>query len=226
MAPFFVKRFCKTTAFPFFRSISHRHPQFMSSNMPAAPISQTSRYSKLKSICYLESDPDYHQHLEKYVYDQPVDVVWDTYVTIDPGKAWAGKMIHFNQLYSRETGEEVFPGQEYLGGMGVGQVIILNLHVFGGAIKLTVGHEVMEIDRSKGLIRICYLENSKSQGSQFIRFKSLKNGTTEVSHQTFYRSGSWFRDKIIYPYFHTKAINEFHGNVRRAMEINWHRSRF
>jgi len=190
----------------------------MSSTTQDSVRPHSSPYSKLKSICYHESDPGYHQHLEIYQYDQPLDQVWDTYVTIDPGRAWGGKMIHFNQLYSRDSGEEVFPGQEYLGGMGVGQVIILNLHVFGGAVKLTVGHEVMEVDRSKQLIRICYLENSKSQGSQFIRFKSLADGKTEVSHQTFYRSGSWFRDKVVYPYFHTKAINEFHGNVRKAME--------
>ncbi|WP_026965878.1 hypothetical protein [Algoriphagus terrigena] len=189
----------------------------MNSTPQEAAITHFSHYSKLKSICYHESDPGYHQHFEKYQYDQSLDEVWETYVTIDPGKAWAGKMIHFNQLYSRASGEEVFPGQEYLGGMGVGQVIILNLHVFGGAVKLTVGHEVMEVDKAKGLIRICYLENSKSQGSQFLRFKTLKNGQTEVSHHTFYRSGSWFRDKVIYPYFHTKAINEFHGNVRRAI---------
>lgn len=189
----------------------------MSSSIQEPKAAHTSPYSQLSSICYSESDPNYNEHFEKYLYDQSFDQVWDTYVTIDPAKAWAGRMIHFNQLYSRETGEEVFPGQEYLGGMGVGQVIILNLHVFNGAIKLTVGHEVMEVDKNKKLIRICYLENSKSEGSQFITFKSLPNGKTEVSHKTFYRSGSWFRDKIIYPYFHTKAINEFHGNVRNAI---------
>jgi hypothetical protein len=189
----------------------------MSSNAPAAPIPKTSPYAKLKSICYLESDPDYHQHFEKYVYEQPIEKVWNTYVTIDPGRAWSGRMIHFRQLFSRETGEVVFPGQKYLGGMGVGQVIILDLHVLGGVIQLTVGHEVMEINQCKGLIRICYLENSKSQGSQFIRFTALENGKTEVSHHTFYRSGSWFRDKVVYPYFHTKAINEFHANVKSAM---------
>jgi len=181
--------------------------------MPPHP----SPYSQLNSICYSASDSNYHEHFEKYLYDQSFEEVWNTYVTIDPAKAWAGKMIHFNQLYSRSTGEEVFPGQEYNGGMGVGQVIILNLHVFNGAIKLTVGHEVMEVDKDKRLIRICYLENSKSEGSQFITFKTLPDGKTEVSHKTFYRSGSWFRDKIIYPYFHTKAINEFHGNVRNAI---------
>ena len=189
----------------------------MSSPIPEAARRQASPYSSLKSICYEESDPSYYSHLEKYRYDLPLEPVWDAYVKIDPGKAWAGRMIHFRQLYSRETGEEVFPGQKYAGGMGVGQVILLNLHVFGGAVKLTVGHEVMEVDRAKKLIRICYLENSKSQGSQFIRFEALEDGRTEVSHQTFYRSGSWFRDNLIYPYFHTKAINEFHGNVRRAM---------
>lgn len=184
-------------------------------------ISHLSPYSKMSSICHVESEPNYYEHFEKYLFDQPFDEVWETYVSIDPAKAWAGKMIHFNQLYSRATGEEVFPGQEYTGGMGVGQIIILNLHVFNGIVKLTVGHEVMEVDKTKKLIRICYLENSKSEGSQFISFKSLSNGTTEVSHKTFYRSGSWFRDTFIYPYFHTKAINEFHGNVRNAILANY-----
>ncbi len=188
----------------------------ISNNQDPKPSHQSS-YSKLNSLCYSESDPNYHEHFEKYLYDQPFARVWDAYVNIDPEKAWAGKMIRFNQLYSRETGEEVFPGQKFLGGMGVGQVIILNLHVFNGVVKLTMGHEVMEVDKTKKLIRICYLENSKSQGSQFIQFKSLPNGKTEVSHKTFYRSGSWFRDKLIYPYFHTKAINEFHGNVKNVI---------
>lgn len=172
-------------------------------------------FAKLSSICYQEADPNYHEHLETYLYEEDFDSVWDGYVNISPEKAWSGRMIHFHQLYTRQTGEEVFPGQLYTGGMGEGQVLILHLHVFNGTIKLQVGHEVMEIDKKKKLIRICYLENSKSEGSQFIRFKSLPNGKTEVSHKTFYRSGSWFRDKIIYPYFHTKAINEFHGNVKR-----------
>ncbi len=173
-------------------------------------------FAKLRSICYQETDSNYHEHLETYIYNEDFDSVWNGYINISPEKAWGGSMIHFHRLYSRQTREEVFPGQVYSGGMGEGQVLILNLHVLNGAIKLQVGHEVMEISKDKKLIRICYLENSKSEGSQFIRFKSLHDGKTEVSHKTFYRSGSTFRDKIIYPYFHTKAINEFHGNVR-----NW-----
>lgn len=214
---YFIIQSLNTDAFPFFALSQSILSNPMSSTIHKAAHRHASTYAKLKSICYEESDPGYYEHLEKYRYDRPLDLVWDAYVKIDPCKAWAGKMIHFKQLYSRDTGEEVFPDQEYTGGMGVGQVIILDLHVLGGAVKLTVGHEVMEVDRSKNLIRICYLENSKSQGSQFIRFEALEDGRTEVSHQTFYRSGSWFRDKIIYPYFHTKAINEFHGNVRKAI---------
>ena len=172
-------------------------------------------FTSLNSICYQKDDPDYHEHLETYIYDSDFDTVWNGYVNISPEKAWSGRMIHFHRLYSRQTQEEIFPGQIYEGSMGQGQVLILNLHVFNGAIKLQVGHEVMEIDKNKKLIRICYLENSKSEGSQFIRFKTLADGKTQVTHKTLYRSGSWFRDKIIYPYFHTKAINEFHGNVRK-----------
>jgi len=189
----------------------------MQENTKEKPITSEIDFAKLNSICYQENDPDYHEHLETYIYDQDFDTVWDGYVNISPEKAWSGRMIHFHRLYSRRTDEEIFPGQVYTGGMGEGQVLILNLHVFNAMVKLQVGHEVMEINKSKGLIRICYLENSKSEGSQFIRFKSLPNGKTEVSHKTFYRSGSTFRDKVIYPYFHTKAINEFHGNVRKEI---------
>lgn len=192
----------------------------MNSNIKDPKDSKQSPYSKMKAHCYSDLDTDYHEHFEKYVYDQPFDEVWETYVKIEPAKAWAGKMLHFNQLYSRETGEEVFPGQEYSGGMGAGQVIILNLHIFNGLIKLIVGNEVMEVDKTKKLIRICYLEISKSEGSQFIQFKTLPNGKTEVSHKTLYKSGSWLRDKFIYPYFHTKTINEFHENVRNAILAN------
>ncbi|WP_111316760.1 hypothetical protein [Algoriphagus chordae] len=177
-------------------------------------------FTKLSSICYKEKDPTYYEHLETYIYDQDFETVWDSYVTISPEKAWSGRMIHFHRLYSRNTQEEVFPGQVYTGEMGIGQVLILNLHIFSGVIKLQVGHEVMEIDKKKQMIKICYLENSKSEGSQYVRFKSLANGKTEVAHQSFYRSGSWFRDKFIYPYFHTKAINEFHNNVRKSMAVS------
>lgn len=173
-------------------------------------------FTKLNSLCYQETEPNFHEHLETYIYDEDFDTVWDGYVNISPEKAWGGNMIHFHRLYSRLSQEEVFPGEVYTGGMREGQVLILNLHVFNGAIKLQVGHEVMKIDKEKKFIKICYLEISKSEGSQFVTFKILPNGSTEVSHKTFYRSGSLFRDKVIYPYFHTKAINEFHGNVR-----NW-----
>ena len=187
----------------------------MSASSGEKSINSEFDFTKLSSICYQVDDPSYHEHLETYTYDADLDTIWDAYVSISPEKAWSGKMIHFHRLYNRATEEEVYPGQVYTGGMGQGQVLILNLHVFNGAIKLQVGHEVKEINRSKRLIRICYLENSKSEGSQFITFDPLPDGKTNVTHKTFYRSGSTFRDKIIYPYFHTKAINEFHGNVSK-----------
>ncbi|PZX60186.1 hypothetical protein LV84_00456 [Algoriphagus ratkowskyi] len=171
-------------------------------------------FSQLKSLCYKSNDSSYHEHLETYIYEENFDTVWDAYYFISPEKAWSGKMLHFHRQYCRQSGEEVFPGQSYTAGLDQGQVIILNLHVFAGLIKLQVGHEIVEINKDKKMIKICYLENSKSEGSQYILFKTLPNGSTEVEHKTYYKSGSIFRDKFIYPYFHTKAINEFHGNVR------------
>jgi hypothetical protein len=61
------------------------------------------------------------------------------------------------------------------------------------------------------------LQNGASTGTQLIQLKA-KGENTEVIHETWYRSGSLFRDKVLYPGFHEKGLTEFHVNVKRKVE--------
>ena len=103
-------------------------------------------------------------------------------------------------------------------GMEKGQVIILNLRLFGGLFNLAVAHEVMEVNDEEHSLKLCYMKGGASEGSQHISLKETPEGFTEVFHHTYYKSGSNFRDTRVYPPLHTRAISEFHNNVKRRAE--------
>jgi hypothetical protein len=180
-------------------------------------ITNAQDFSRIKSICYDPQDTSYHTHQKIFDFNHPIEQVWHAYKTIDPARAWSGDMIHFGLQYSRIDHSVIYAGDNTTTGLQGGQVLILNLKLVGGAIQLCVGHEIKEVNEAEKVIKICYLENSASQGSQFIRLTSTPQGT-RVTHDTFYKSNSWFRDRILYPGLHTKALKEFHGNVRMYLE--------
>jgi hypothetical protein len=62
-----------------------------------------------------------------------------------------------------------------------------------------------------------YIENNISQGKQTILFCDGGNGQTKIVHITYFRSKSWLRDDLFYPYFHYKFIEEFHGNMKQLI---------
>lgn len=181
-------------------------------------INHAQDFTRVNSICYNPDDKSYLTHQEIFHFPHPVDRVWHAYTTIDPARAWNGAMIHFGLQYFRGDHSILYAGDDATGGLQAGQVLILNLKLAGGAVQLCVGHEIKEVNGTEKYIKICYLENSASQGSQFIRLSTTPQGT-RVVHDTYYKSNSWFRDRILYPGLHTRALKEFHGNVRKYLEL-------
>jgi len=174
--------------------------------------------SKLKSLCFNSEDDNlYHKHLKKYQIEVELNFVWQTYKTIKPEETWNGKMVSFGFMYSRNSNSISFPGDTYTG-LEPGQILFMNLNLFNNLAHLAVGHEVTGVNDNEKSIQICYLQNGSSTGTQKIKLQALGNGLTEVIHETWYRSGSAFRDKILYPVFHAKAITEFHMNVKKKAE--------
>lgn len=174
--------------------------------------------SDLKSICYDPSHTKkYHKHLKSFRINASLEKVWETYKTISPQDTWNGQMVSFGVMYSRKKNQLSFHDDPYQG-IEPGQLIFLNLNLLGNVVNLAVGHEVVDVYEDLRHIKICYVQNGASVGSQLIQVKKISDTETEVLHETWYTSGSWFRDKLLYPLFHTRAIKEFHNNVKRKAE--------
>ncbi|HOX82751.1 MAG TPA: hypothetical protein PLJ60_09340 [Chryseolinea sp.] len=169
-----------------------------------------------RSLCYNTSHAStYSRHFKSFIVKENIEDVWNAYKTINPTEAWNGKMVSFGMGYCKRQNKISYLEDQYTG-MEAGQIIFLNLNILG-LTNLAVAHEVKEVNEAEKFFKLSYMANGKSEGSQWIRFVSTPEGHTEILHETKYKSGSSFRDKRIYPIFHTKAISEFHNSVRRKI---------
>ncbi len=175
-------------------------------------------FKKIKAVCYNPiEEKTYRKHHQSYLIHNDIESVWHTYKSIHPKEAWTGEMVSFGVQYSKNSNCINYLDDPY-SGMEKGQIIILNLRLFWGLLNIAVAHEVVEVNEDKRTIKLCYMEGGASEGSQWIQLLETKEGFTEVSHLTLYKSKSAFRDTKLYPRLHTKAITEFHDNVKRKAE--------
>ncbi len=166
-----------------------------------------------------EGFKDFHHHSKTFFVKKPIEVVWDAYKNIPPKNAWCGKMLKFGLQYCRKKNLLTYTNDDYQGA-AVGQIILIRVSVLGGLLKIAVGHEITAVSDKERMLETCYLLKGKSMGSQQIRLKATKEGFTEITHHTIYKSDSQFRDKVLYPVLHTRAINEFHSNILKYLNAN------
>lgn len=175
-------------------------------------------FDLFKPVCFIQNEEStYHKHHRTFTIHLPPDQVWKAYVAIHPRDAWHGTMVSFGLQFSRRKRAISYLNDEYAG-LEKGQIIILNLNILG-ILNIAVAHEVAEVNPEERLIKLCYMAGGASEGSQWIRFKETPEGHTEISHLTLYKSKSRFRDTILYPALHTKAISEFHHSVWKSLGL-------
>lgn len=176
-----------------------------------------SAFGKMKPVCCGPMVGKYKEHLRTYIIKQKRDIVWNAYKTINHKEAWGGGMVSFGLQFSRGTSSFNYHDDDY-SGMQSGQIIILNLKFLFGLINIAVAHEISEMNEEEMSVKLCYMENGVTEGSQYISLKVTPDGSTQVIHKTLYRSKSLIRDVALYPAFHGKAIKEFHDSVKRKAE--------
>jgi hypothetical protein len=175
-------------------------------------------FTEMRPECYDPARENaYHVHRKTFLIKNNVESVWNAYKTIHPKEAWNGAMVSFGLQYSRRRNSVNYLNDEY-SGMEKGQIIILNLRLLWGSFNIAVAHEVSEVNEQSRTIKLCYMQGGASTGSQIITLSETKEGFTEVFHKTFYKSKSNFRDTKLYPRLHTRAITEFHLNVKKKAE--------
>ena len=159
----------------------------------------------------------YHMLESVYYLKELPEKVWKTYQNTSPAESWNGSMISFGLLLSKSKNTVMYNNDKYYSGIDTGQVFYVNLRIMKGLYNLAVGLEIINIDSTHKSITFSYLKGGKSQGEQTIFFIPTKKGYTEIIHETAFKSGSFIRDRYLYPYFHKIAINEFHRNMKRCM---------
>ena len=179
--------------------------------------------NNVNSISDLKSTYTIGEDLSKFLIHQvdykvphALQKVWQHYMSANPAEVWNGKMLSFGLMVSKFDGEIMYADEEYSAAK-VGQVFYINLNILGGIIKLPVAHEIIAIESEKNYFELSYVEGRKNIGKQRIAFSESSDGNTEIVHTTYYKSNSKFRDRYIYPFFHSKAIGEWHQNMAESI---------
>lgn len=184
-------------------------------------------YSDGNSLSFSRLQPTYRKGQDftgyyflnsDYWLKEDPEIVWKTYQATSPAESWNGHMVSFGMLVSKCQSHIQYGNDPYFTGIDTGQVIFVNLRIMRGLYNLAVGLQIVEIDTVAHSIRFSYLKGGKSMGQQLISFLPTRKGFTHIRHSTVFKSNSYLRDRYLYPYFHRIAINEFHRNMKKALD--------
>ena len=178
---------------------------------------QLKDFAELESFSRSHPDIDaFHHHTKTFHVQKPIEEVWDAYKNIHPKHAWCGHMLKFGLQYCRHQNKLAYVDDEYKGA-AVGQIVLIRVKILGGIARIAVGHEITAVNEEEKYLETCYLLKGKSLGTQRIKLTPGKQGFTDITHHTINKSGSHFRDKILYPFLHSKAIAAFHNNIKKYL---------
>jgi hypothetical protein len=178
---------------------------------------QINHFADLKTTCCDSQEMVQFKIIEKdFIIKDNIIKVWEEYTTVNPSIVWKGKIISFGFLYSRSADSVLYNGDSYPG-LRIGQILYLNFRILKGLYNLPLAFEIVRVDKDNKIFEFSYVNGNKARGRQIIKLEPTLEGFTKVAHQTIYKSNSRFRDKALYPFFHNRAISEFHQNVKNIL---------
>jgi hypothetical protein len=182
-------------------------------------IDQMHDFSSIHASCKKDINVSDFNIVEKTFYlKYSLAKVWDWYSHGNLFKTWDGRSIRLGLLILKSSNSVIYVKNSFFPEIDTGQVYFLNLRLMKGIINIPVAFEIINIDRVNRILEISYIDNNKSQGKQTIQFFDNGDGRTMIIHRSYYKSGSRFRDELLYPEFHKKFIKEFHRNMKQCIE--------
>ncbi len=142
---------------------------------------------------------------------------WQAYLTTPPAQMWRGRTVACGFIYSPVRHRAFFPGEDYPG-LETGQIYFIEMRILFGLVKFPVCFVVTKVDPEQRTIAFSYVSSGASEGEQTIRLMDDGKGETEILHSTIHQTGNVFRDKILYPIYHRKAIREVHRNIKQHLD--------
>jgi len=159
-------------------------------------------------------ESDYNTVIKTFYLKSPLSDVWGYYTHSNPVRMWDGECVRFGLMISKYSNSVFYKDNSSFPLIDTGQVFFLGLRLMNGLINVPVAFEMINIDQDQKIVEFSYLDDNKSLGKQTIQFFDNGNGRTKIIHTSYFKSGSSFRDKVFYPYFHKRLIKEFHGNMK------------
>ncbi len=194
--------------------LQKRKKKFIKNNYLKGVISFTDLFPK----CYEEKDSsEYTVQNNIYFVEENINTVWSQYKNIGLEQSYGGQLVKFGFLYSKSKNKLVYLKDEEYSGLQEGQILFIRLDLLKGFKKLVVAYEVTKVDDKNKIIQFCYMNNGISEGSQQIMLSETDTGNTKITHRTFFKSKSKFRDRRIYPGFHTRVVSELHQNLINSL---------
>ena len=174
-------------------------------------------FTEIKPSCNNENEVEgFGQSIRQFKIKSDIENVWNSYKIANPSDTWQSRMICFGFMYSRNTNSLMYRNNIY-SGINEGQIIYVNLKLLKGFFNLATAFEIVDVDNENKIIEFSYIEGGKAKGIQILHFIPTPKGETIITHTSYFKSDSKFRDKWLYCHFHNKIINQFHRNVKRMI---------
>jgi len=154
----------------------------------------------------------FYFHRGTYIINAPVGQVWNTCMTVSPANLWKGKMLGLSCVYSNNSDKISYRNDNDFDRLEVHQIYFINLRMIR-LFNVAAALITTKIDDNEKILEFTYIKGNKSTGKQTVRLVETNDGETKIVHETFYRSGSKFRDKRLYPRFHQIAITDLHQKI-------------
>ncbi|MCL2072570.1 MAG: hypothetical protein FWH18_01500 [Marinilabiliaceae bacterium] len=151
-------------------------------------------------------------HNASFAINAPIDRVWNTCIYSSPSQLWKGKTIGLSFIYNKNSDNIFYHTDQQFDTLEINQIYFLNLLIIP-TVNIAAALITTKIDPYEKVIEFTYIEQNKSIGKQILRLIPISDNETEIIHDTFYKSGSKFRDKKLYPIFHQKAITDLHKKI-------------
>lgn len=161
---------------------------------------------------------DFNVDEKTFYLDYNISNVWDCYRSVNPSETWNNHSIKLGLLISKWTNTITYTNNSSFPEVDTGQVYFLDLKLLKGIVNIPVAFEITNIDFSNQIMEFSYIDKNKSKGKQSIQFFDNGDGRTRIVHISYFKSKSWFRDDLLYPYFHKKFITEFHRNMKQLIQ--------
>jgi len=156
----------------------------------------------------------FHYHSATYRINAPVVQVWHACMTTSPAKLWEGKMLGLSCVYSNNSDKIFYHDDVQFDAPELHQIYFINLRIMR-LFNVAAALMTTKIDGDENFMEFTYIKGNKSAGKQTVRLVETGDGATQIIHETFYTSGSKFRDKKLYPRFHQMAITDLHEKIDR-----------